>query len=41
VDRVADFQVGQPTDTRLLMAYGHLSEAEILEGIGRLGAAIR
>jgi GntR family transcriptional regulator / MocR family aminotransferase len=41
MDRVADFQLGQQTDDRLLMAYGHLTEAEILAGIGRLGAAIR
>lgn len=41
VDRVADFQLGMRTDKRLLMAYGHLTEPEILEGIRRLGTAMR
>ncbi|MBW4050038.1 MAG: PLP-dependent aminotransferase family protein [Proteobacteria bacterium] len=41
VDRVADFQHGQRSDERMLMAYGHLSEPEIVEGVRRFGAAIR
>ena len=41
VDRVADFQRGQRLDERVLMAYGHLAEPEIVEGVRRFGAAIR
>jgi GntR family transcriptional regulator/MocR family aminotransferase len=35
-DRVSDFQLVERDDKRLLMAYGHLSETEILQGIRRL-----
>jgi len=41
VDRVADFQLGRRSDDRVLMAYGHLTAPDILEGIRRFGAAIR
>lgn len=41
VDRAADFQLGRQSDDRVLMAYGHLTETEILEGVRRFGAAIR
>ena len=41
IDRVADFQLRQRSDDRILMAYGHLSEADILEGVRRLNAAVR
>ena len=41
VDRVADFQLGRQSDDRVLMAYGHLTEPVIVEGIRRFGAAIR
>ena len=41
VDRVADFQLGGQSDDRVLMAYGHLTEADIVEGIRRFGAAVR
>ena len=40
VDRVADFQSGAGTDSRLLLAYGHLTEAEIVTGLQVLGAAL-
>jgi len=41
VDRVADFESRHRTDDRLLMAYGHLSEADILTGVSRLREALR
>lgn len=41
VDRVADFQLGRQSDDRVLMAYGHLAEPDIVEGVRRFGAAIR
>lgn len=41
LDRVADFQRGQRQDERVLMAYGHLPELEIVEGVRRFGAAVR
>lgn len=41
VDRVADFQLRRQSDDRVLMAYGHLTEADIVEGVRRFGAAIR
>ena len=41
VNRVADFTLTQQADDRLLMAYGHLSESEILTGVERLRAALR
>jgi GntR family transcriptional regulator / MocR family aminotransferase len=41
LDRVADFQLGHRSDDRVLMAYGHLSEADILEGVRRFDAAVR
>lgn len=40
-DRVADFQFGQRSDVRVLIAYGHLTESDIVEGIRRFGAAVR
>jgi GntR family transcriptional regulator/MocR family aminotransferase len=41
VDRVADFESRNRTDDRLLMAYGHLTEADIVDGVRRFAAAIR
>jgi GntR family transcriptional regulator/MocR family aminotransferase len=41
VNRVADFTLQQRSDDRLLMAYGHLSDSEILAGVSRLRAALR
>ena len=40
-DRVADFQLGRRSDDRVLMAYGHLTESDIVEGVRRFGAAVR
>jgi DNA-binding transcriptional MocR family regulator len=41
VDFVSDFQLSLRTDGRLLMAYGHLSEAAIVAGVQRFEAALR
>lgn len=40
VDRVADFQLGRKADDRLLLAYGHLTDDRILEGVRRFNAAV-
>jgi GntR family transcriptional regulator/MocR family aminotransferase len=36
VDRVADFCVRPSVDDRLLLAYGHLTEAAIAQGVSRI-----
>jgi GntR family transcriptional regulator / MocR family aminotransferase len=41
VDRVSDFQFAKPNDSRLLLAYGHLSEAEIVKGILAFGQVLK
>lgn len=41
VDRVADFEFRKRTDDSLLLAYGHLSEADIAAGISILNETLR
>lgn len=41
VDCVADFCLRERTDDRLLLAYGHLNEQQIVDGVKRLGRSIR
>jgi GntR family transcriptional regulator/MocR family aminotransferase len=41
VNRAADYYLRDGKDDRLLLAYGHLTEAQIAEGVGRLHTLIR
>lgn len=41
VDRVADYRLHSQPDGRILLAYGHLTEAEIVAGIQRFRVAVR
>lgn len=41
VDRVSDFQFAKMDDKRLLMAYAHLPECEIVKGVRKLARALK